>query len=53
VQKFANDAGSKRMDAYLKGKKNIDLGGKGNEGTFQPNAKEATEKALGEWAFQS
>ena len=53
VQKFANDAGSKRMDAYLKGKKNIDLGGKGTEGAFQPSNKEATEKALGEWAFQS
>lgn len=51
MQKFANDAGSKRMDLYLKGKKNVHVDGKGQEGTFQPNAKEATEKALGEWAF--
>jgi hypothetical protein len=53
TQKLVNDAGSKRMDAYLKGKKNIDLGGKGTEGTFTPDAKAATEKALGEWAFSA
>lgn len=53
TQKLVNDAGSKRMDAYLKGKKNIDLDGKGQEGTFAPSNKEATEKALGEWAFSS
>lgn len=50
-QKFVNDAASKRMEQYLKDKKNIKLDGKGQEGTFVPSNKEATEKALGEWAF--
>jgi hypothetical protein len=51
IQKFSNDGASKRMDAYLKDKKNIKLNGNQNEGTFNPSNKEATEKALGEWAF--
>jgi len=50
-QKFVNDAASKRMDAYLKDKKNISLNGKQPEGTFQPSLQEETEKRLGEWAF--
>lgn len=51
MQKFVNDAGSKRMDHYLKDKKNIKIDGKQNEGTFQPSNEEAKQKALGEWAF--
>lgn len=53
IQKLVNDAGSKRMDHYLKDKKNINLNGNRSEGTFVPGSKEATEKALGEWAFSS
>ena len=53
IQKFVNDAGNKRMDAYLKGKKNISLDGKQQEGTFNPSGKEQTEEALGKWAFSS
>lgn len=49
-QKFANDAASKRMEAYLKDKKKINLGNQ-PEGTFKPNIAAETEKALGEWAF--
>ncbi len=53
MQKMANDGASKRMDAYLKDKKNINLNGKEPEGTFNPSNAAATEKALGEWAFSN
>lgn len=51
IQRFANDAGSKRMDHYLKQRKNISLDGKKPEGTFAPDLAKETEQRLGEWAF--
>lgn len=48
--KFANDGASKRMEAYLKDKKQTNLG-KPPEGTFKPNVTAETEEALGKWAF--
>lgn len=51
LQKFANDAGSKRMDHYLKQRKNISLAGKPSEGTFAPDIAKETEQKLAEWAF--
>ena len=50
-QKLVNDAGSKRMEQYLKQRKNISLDGKQPEGTFAPDIVKEMERKLGEWAF--
>jgi len=50
-QKLVNDAGSKRMEQYLKQRKQISLDGKKPEGTFAPDITKEQEQRLGEWAF--
>lgn len=50
-QKLVNDAGSKRMEQYLKQRKNINLNGKAPEGNFAPDIVKEVEQKLGEWAF--
>ena len=44
TQKFADDAANKRLEAYFKEKKQIDVTGNNERGTFNPENKTAHEK---------
>lgn len=48
TQKFANDAAAKRLEAYLKEKKNVDVSGSRSTGTFEPAGAAAEMERLRE-----
>ena len=44
TQKFADDAANKRLEAYFKEKKQVDVAGNNERGTFNPENKSSYEK---------
>lgn len=50
-QKLINDAASKRLDAYFKEKKQINVNGQQQQGTFNPSNTTSTWDAIREQAF--
>lgn len=51
VEKMATDSGNKRIESYLKGKKNVDVTGGQPQGTFNPQNAQTKMDRIREQAF--
>jgi len=52
-QKYVNDAANKRLELYLKDKKNINVNGTVTSGSFDPNNAKTEMQAVQEWVWNT
>lgn len=52
-QKYVNDAANKRLELYLKDKKNINVNGAVTSGSFDPNNAKTEMQAVQEWVWNT